>query len=122
MNYLTRRYEIQKEWEAREDIEVDKRNRMIQREINDLKKETFKNLFDMMNGGFYSKDVEIMMNVWHSEHRTLQQKFFSSFVIPLIKNISELDSKYFDGRNQDTKDLCDAIVEKCGDNMYLRYI
>ena len=122
MKYSTRRYEIQEEWRAREDIEFNEQSKIIQEEIDILNEETIKNIFDMMNGGWYSKDGKTLMKAWNNEHRTLQQKFFSEFIIPLIKNISELDDRYFDGRNQDTKNLCDAIVEKCGDDMHLRYI
>ena len=122
MKYSTKAYEIRDEWRNDDNYTPMEQSKGIQMDMDKLNEETLQNLFDMINSGWKDHIPKTTVKVWNGTHRTLQQGFFREFIIPLIKHISELDEGYFDLRNEDTKRLCDAIMEKCDGNLYLRFI
>ena len=122
MKYSTKAHQIVDEWKNDEFYTEEEKREGIQEDIDELNKETLQNLFDMINSGWKDHIPKTTIEVWNGTHRTLQQGFFREFIIPLIKHISELDEVYFDARNEDTKKLCDVIMEKCKDDLYMRFI
>ncbi len=91
----------------------------IERERKREKAEEIANtLTDMVNscsGGSY--EMECLINGILRQHRTLQQSFFSQFVLKLIETVANMRrSCCTDGRNIEMKKTCDLLFKALQEN------
>lgn len=80
-------------------------------------KELAKLFAEHVNSAHPDKFVIEMLN----EHRTLQQNFMKVVVL-YVRELAKLNENQYDLRNEDSVKLAKAIVERCSDELYLRYI
>lgn len=73
-------------------------------------------LFDHVNGHSGQASSEAFIRAFQMQHRTLQQSFFSTFIVPLILHYAGLKDGWYDLRNEATVNLCKRLASVCKDS------
>jgi hypothetical protein len=73
-------------------------------------------LFDHVNGHSGRASSEAFIQAFQMQHRTSQQSFFSTFIVPLILHEAGLKTGWYDLRNEATVNLCKRLASACKDS------
>lgn len=77
-------------------------------------------MLSYVNGASRSDFHDVLDRLDHG-HRTLQQALMS-LIVEIIRDYARKGPYEYDGRNEATVKLCKAIVERCGNELYLPFV
>ena len=81
-------------------------------------------LFDVVNGSREKEIAESSVRAFNVSHRTLQQGFMRSVVVPILVDLSaQYEAGRYDGRNEATCKLAFELLKGVSeDDLYLPYV
>lgn len=85
--------------------------------------ERLKDVSRALNQSYDEAVQEGVKEFLQSEHRTLQQNFMRSFILPALETWAEMSKEgWVDLRNEDTCNKAVKMLEALGEEKYLRHV
>ena len=85
-------------------------NEMFKLEYHEKAVEMFTNMIDAFNSSVHTETNKALLEALTTSHRHIQGEFWKN-ILKVAYQYSQLDDRFFDGRNEFAKEICANICE-----------